>query len=456
MSASRSSDVSAATSPSLPDTPAAWHRRVWSLAWPVVLANVTVPLVGAVDTAVIGRLPDPAFLGAVAVGAAVFNAIYWMFGFLRMGTTGLTAQAHGARDTDELLAVVLRATAIALALGALLVALQGPVLALALWIFPASGPVERLAGDYFTLRIWGAPALLVHFVVLGALFGLQRMREALVVSVLLNVTNMGLDYAFVMVLGWGVAGVAAGTLISEWLAAAVGLTLLLRTLGSSASRLPPRAELLRRDRLTALFGVSANLIVRSFFVQLPFFTFTALGAGLGDGVLAANAVLMQLFFFMAYGLDSLAHTAESLAGYAYGARDRPRLRAATGYTLVWSLAVAAAMSLLYALAGGMLIDLLTTLPEVRETARDYLPWVVAAPLAAVGAFHLDGVFIGTTRTAELRNSMLVALLCYLATVWLTLDALGNHGLWLAMTVFMVARTALLGAHYPRLERLAAG
>ncbi|MFW6094258.1 MAG: MATE family efflux transporter [Pseudomonadota bacterium] len=441
-------------SEALPQTRNAWHRRVWSLAWPVVLANLTIPLVGAVDTAVMGRLPDAAYMGAVAVGAAVFNALYWIFGFLRMGTTGLAAQAHGARDPDELLAVVLRAAGIALVLGGALVAAHLPVLKLALAVFPASDQVETLAGDYFRLRIWGAPALLTHFVVLGALFGLQRMGTALLVSVILNVSNVILDYVLVMVCGWGVEGVAAGTVISEWTAAMAGAALLARILRRTGTRRLPRGALLHRERLLALFGVSANLIVRSFFVQLPFFTFTVLGSGLGDTILAANAALMQLFFFMAYGLDSLAHTAETLAGHAFGARDRPRLRAAAGYTLLWSVLLALGIAATYAVAGPLLIDLLTELPEVRETAREYLPWLVLAPLAAVGAFHLDGVFIGTTRTVALRNSMFVAALAYLLTVWLGLGQLGNHGLWLAMMVFMVVRTGLLAALYPRLERLA--
>ncbi len=433
-----------------------WHRRVWSLTWPVVLANLTIPLVGAVDTAVMGRLPEPAYIGAVAVGATMFNAIYWLFGFLRMGTTGLVAQAYGAGHSGDVAAIAARAIAVALALGIALIAAGHPLAGLGLWIFPASIQVEDLAATYLVMRIWGAPALLIHLAVLGTLFGLQRMGAALLVTVLLNVSNVVLDLAFVLVLGWGVEGVAAGTAISEWLAAITGLMILARILRQRSVARPSLAELVDRTRLLALFAVSANLIVRSFFVQLPFFAFTVLGAGLGDRTLAANAVLLQLFFFMSFGLDALAHTAETLTGNAFGARDRPTLRAAAGYTLGWSLLVAVAVSVGYALAGGALIDLITTLPEVRASARDYLPWLVLAPLVAVGAFHLDGVFIGTTRTAELRNSMFIAVACFLATVWLTLDRLGNHGLWLAMTVFMIARTLLLAARYPRLERQAEG
>lgn len=421
----------------------------------MVLANLTTPLVGAVDTAVMGRLPDPAYIGAVAVGATVFNAVYWMLGFLRMGTTGLAAQAFGARDVEELTAVVIRALGIAVALGLLLAVLGGPLARLALALFPASPTVESLAGTYMSLRVLGAPALLANFVIMGTLFGLQRMGTALLVAVVLNVSNVVLDVTFVMGFGWGVDGVATGTAISEWLAAGFGGMLLLRHLQRSGAHWPARAELLRRDRLTALFGVSANLVVRSFFVQLPFFAYTVIGAGFGDRVLAANAVLIQLFFFMSYGLDALAHAAESLTGQAFGARDRAALRSATVHTLLWSVAIAAAISVLYLGAGQSFVDLLTTDPDVRASAGVYLPWVALAPLAAVGAFHLDGVFIGTTRTVELRNSMFLAFLAYLLTLWLALEPLGNHGLWLAMTVFMVARTVLLALRYPALERLTA-
>jgi MATE family multidrug resistance protein len=432
-----------------------WHRRVWSLTWPVVLANVTTPLVGAVDTAVMGRLPDAAFIGAVAVGATIFNSVYWMFGFLRMGTTGLTAQAYGARDAEELTAVAVRGIGVALCLGVLLILVRQPLITFVLWIFSASDQVETLAASYASLRMLGAPALLTHFVVLGTLFGLQRMGSALLVTILLNLSNVTLDVVFVMVLGWGVEGVALGTAISEWLAAAAGVVLIAQRLRQNGGRRPRLPVLLRRERLLALTSVSVNLVIRTFFVQLPFFAFTVLAARFGDLILAANAVLMQLFFVMAYGLDALAHTAETLAGHAFGARDRATLRAAAGYTLLWSVLIALAVSVAYALAGGWLIDVLTTLPEVRQTARVYLPWMVLAPLTAVGAFHLDGIFIGTTRIVELRNSMFAALLCYLAALWLALDPLGNHGLWLAMMVFMVARTAMLAALYPRLERLAA-
>ncbi len=436
----------------MPATPRQWHGRVWALSWPMILANLAVPLVGAVDTAVMGRLPDARYLGAVAIGAAIMNALYWMLGFLRMGTTGLTAQALGAGDQRALAATASQAALAALVLGTALVAAQAPLRGLALWLFEASPNVEALTGDYFSIRIWGAPALLLYLVEMGVLFGLQRMRAALALSLLLNLSNATLDFAFVMGLGWDVKGVATGTLISEWLAAMAGMPLVLRALARQGCQWPRLQAVLGRQRLAHLFQLSANLVLRTFFVQLPFFLLTALGASLGDVVLAANAVLLQFLHIMAFGLDGFAHTAETLAGYAFGKRDAKGLRRASGYSAVWAGLTACLFSAAYGLFGDNLIALFTNLPEVRATAAAYLPWVAALPLAAVWAFLLDGVFIGATRTAELRNAMFLAAAIYLAVLWLAFEPLGNHGVWLAMLAFMAARGVILGAMYPQLER----
>ena len=436
----------------LPTTPKQWHGRVWALSWPMILANLAIPLVGAVDTAVMGRLPDARYLGAVAIGAAIMNALYWMLGFLRMGTTGLTAQALGAGDRRVLAATASQAALAALALGAALVAAQAPLKGLALWLFEASPHVEALTGDYFSIRIWGAPALLLYLVEMGVLFGLQRMRAALALSLLLNLCNATLDFTFVMGLGWDVKGVAAGTVISEWLAALVGLRLAIGALVRHGCRWPRLEAMLDRQRLAHLFQISANLVLRTFFVQLPFFLITALGAALGDVVLAANAVLLQFMHIMAYGLDGFAHTAETLAGYAFGKRDAKGLRQASAYSAIWAGLTACLFSAAYGLFGESVIALFTDLPEVRTAATAYLPWVAALPLVAVWAFMLDGIFIGATRAAELRNAMILAAAIYLAVLWLSFEPLGNHGVWLSMLAFMTARSLILGAMFPKLER----
>ena len=442
----RSNDVS------LPSAPRQWHVRVWSLSWPMILANLAIPLVSAVDTAVMGRLPDARYLGAVAVGAAVMNALYWMVGFLRMSATGLTAQALGAGDRAELGAVALRGAAVAAVLGALLLVGQGPLKELALWLFQASDEVEALAGGYLSIRIWGAPALLLYLVALGVLFGLQRMRAALAISLALNLTNAGLDLLFVVGFGWGVNGVAAGTIISEWLAASMGLAAANRALVQHGRQWPDAPRMLDRAQLARLFNIGANLLVRTFMVQLPFFLVTALGASLGNAVLAANAVLLLFLQITAYGLDGFAHAAETLAGYAYGKRDAKGLRQASGYSAVWAGLLACLFSACYWFLGEWLIGLATVLPDVRTAAAAYLPWMVALPLACVWAFMLDGIFIGATRTAEMRNAMFIASAAYLLTLWLSFAPLGNHGVWLSMLVFMAARSVALGLLYPGLER----
>jgi len=438
--------------PALPDSPRGWHQRIWALSWPVIVANLTIPLVGIVDTAVMGRMPSPSYVGAVAVGATIFSSVYWLFGFLRMATTGLAAQASGARATAELSRVAARAAGVALAIATVVLLLQWPLETLMFRLFDASASVEDFARSYFRIRIWGVPALLLYMVALGMLFGTQRVKATLALSVMLNVTNAGLDLLFVMGFGWGVEGVAAATLISEWLAASVAIVIIVRMLLAQGWQRQWFDALWRGDKVVTMFQVSGNLIIRSFFVQLPFFVFTLVGASLGDLVLAANAILMQFFFLMAFGLDAFAHTAETLSGYAYGARNRHGLRQAVGYSLLWAVIFALLIACSYALGGNWFIALLTTLPDVRAAAADLLPWVIASPLVAVAAFHFDGVFIGTTRTAELRNSMLAAALIFLLVLWLSFEPLGNQGLWLSMTVFLGLRGALLAWQYPRLER----
>ena len=440
------------TDVALPETRGQWHRTVWALSWPVILANITIPMVGLVDTAVMGRLPDPAYIGSVAVGTAIMTALYWLFGFLRMGTTGLTAQALGSDTRSEIGATAARAALIALVLGLTMIALQIPLRDGLLWLFEASPQVEGLAADYYDIRIWGAPAMLLYLVELGILFGTQRMQATLVLSILLNLTNVFLDVLFVVGFGWGVEGVAAGTVISEVFACIVGFFIVRRVFRELRVPALDRATVFVAESLRAFGHVSGNLIIRTFFVQLPFFTLTVVGASLGDTVLAANAVLIHFFHVMAFGLDGFAHSAEALAGYAYGARDAARLRRVTLYSALWAGGSALLIGAVYLAAGTTIIALITTLPEVRAAAAEFLPWMALLPLVSVFAFLFDGIFIGATRIVELRNSMFAACAVYGTVLYLTLDSLGNHGLWLAMIAFMVVRSALLGLLYPRLER----
>ncbi|MEQ8356613.1 MAG: MATE family efflux transporter [Kiloniellaceae bacterium] len=427
-----------------------WNRRVWRLAGPIILANLTTPLLGAVDTAVVGQLPDPSYIGGVAVGSVVFSFLFWGFGFLRMGTTGFTAQAHGAGDSAELRACLLRPLALALSFSLLLILLQSPIRDIAVWAMDASAEVSSHTADYFGIRIWSAPAALVNYAVLGWLLGVQRAQAALVLQLLLNGTNILLDLVFVIGLDWGVPGVAWATLIAETVAAVAGLVMILGGL----ERLPWRADWERlRDpaRLGALMRVNIDIFLRTLCLVLAFAVFTSKSAGFGDVVLAGNAILLQFQSLVAYGLDGFAHAAEILAGSALGARNRKTFRRAVVVCMLWSVGAALLAGLALFLGGPLLIEVFTTLPEVRRSAETYLWWMIASPLISVWSFLLDGIFIGATRTAAMRNAMLLSLAVFLLSSWLLLPPLGNHGLWLSLALFMAARAITLGLHYPALE-----
>ncbi|MGH6946378.1 MAG: MATE family efflux transporter [Kiloniellales bacterium] len=440
----------AAETARLPSSGRDWHRRVFFLAGPIILSNLSTPLLGAVDTAVVGRLSDPAYIGAVAVGALVFSFLYWGFGFLRMGTTGFVAQAYGADNKAELTAALGRPLLLAASLGALLIVLQGPISAIAFWAIDTSETVEILAERYLSIRIWSAPAALANYALLGWLLGTQRTRLALLLQVWMNGLNIALDIFFVTGLGWDVGGVAFATAISEASAAAVGLVLVLRLLPSGSRW--NSALVLRRDRLVALLRVNLDIFIRTLALLLAFGTFTSYGGGMGDVTLAGNAILMQLQYFAAYGLDGFAHAAEILAGASVGAGSRSAFRRTVEITTWWAGGIALAMALLYGLAGTQLIALFTDQEVTRRAAAAYLPWLVASPLISVWSFQLDGIFIGATRTAAMRNAMLVSLAAFLLASGFLVPRFGNDGLWAAFLILMAMRGLTLAVAYPALER----
>jgi len=399
---------------------------------------------------VVGHLPDPAYVGAVAVGAMIFNFLYWGFGFLRMGTTGFAAQAYGGGDGAELAAVLARALLLALGLGLLLLGLQLPIRHIALGLIEASPQVATLAGQFFLVRIWSAPVTLANYAILGWLLGTQRPRTALALQVFMNGLNILLNLLFVIGFGWGVRGVAGATVLAEYAAGGLGLLLVARALPRPL-RLE-RRRILDRDRLVALLRVNRDIFIRTLCLVLAFAYFTARGAAMGDVLLAANAVLLNFQSLMAYALDGFAHAAEILVGSAVGARDRPGFSAAVRTATGWAALLAAGFAALYAVAGDLLIALFTDLAAVRAAAHQFLPWLVLSPLVSVWSFQLDGVFIGATRTVEMRNGMIIALACYLAAATLLVPRLGNHGLWLAFMLLMVARAVPLALWYPRILR----
>lgn len=428
------------------------HRRVLNIALPIVLSNATVPILGAVDTGVVGQMGLAAPLGAVGIGAIVLSAIYWIFGFLRMGTVGMTAQALGQNDQGEVAALLTRSQLIGLAAGLMLIALQVPVFWVAFLAAPASPEVETLARSYMQIRIWSAPAAIAIYGITGWLIAQERTGAVLIIQVLMNGLNIVLDVWFVLDLGWGVEGVAFATFLAEWSGFALGIWLCRGVFSVPAWR--DRARVFDAVRLKYMAVVNSDILLRSLLLEAIFVSFLFIGSGLGDVTLAANQVLIQFMMITAFALDGFAFAAEALVGQALGARARATLRRGALLTSGWGLFCVSLMSLSFAMFGGEIIDLMSTAPEVREEARTYLIYMILTPIAGVAAWMLDGIFIGATRTRDMRNMMAISFVIYGVAAALLIPVFGNHGLWVALLVSFVARGITLGVRYPALERLA--
>lgn len=429
------------------------HRQVFALAMPMVLSNITVPLLGLVDTVVIGHLDHAYYLGGVAVGATIISLIFWLLGFLRMSTTGLAAQAVGARDNERLLQVLARACLLAGLLALIILLLQQPITDLAFWLVGGSAEVQMYGREYVSVRIWSAPAALTNLVLLGWLLGNQNARAPMLLLILGNGANILLDIWFVLGLGWQVKGAAAASVLADYLATALGAWLVWRTLQHRACW-PTPGFWLRTLQLAAfkkLLGLNRDIFIRALCLQLTFAFMTFQGARLGDEVLAANAVLMNFLMFISFGLDGFAYAVEAMVGKAVGARNRAEFRLACALNVFWGLVVALVFVLIFSLFGSTLIQLITSITEVQNQARMYLPWLMLMPLAACWCFILDGIFIGTTRGADMRDMMLVSTFGVFFPVWFIAQSLGNHGLWLAMSLFMLARGITLAWAWWRIE-----
>ncbi|MFC0199045.1 MATE family efflux transporter [Paracoccus rhizosphaerae] len=430
------------------------HGRVLNIAIPIVLSNLTVPLLGLVDTGVVGQLGAPEPIGAVGIGAIILTSVYWVFGFLRMGTSGLVAQAHGAGDQAEVGAHLLRALAIAGAAGLAFVALQVPIFWAAFRLSPASDAVEALARDYLAIRIWGAPATIGLYAITGWLIAVERTRAVLALQLLQNGLNVALDLWFVLGLGLGVAGVAWATLIAELSGLALGLWLARHVLSRAVRAARDTASLFAADKLNRLARVNGDIMIRSVLLQGCMTSFLFLGAGHGDVPLAANQVLLQFLAVTAYALDGFAFAAESLVGQAVGGHHPDRVRRASKMTSAWGLGGSVVLGLIFLGAGGPIIDLLTTAAEVRAEARFYLPWLGLAPLIGVSGWMLDGIFIGATLTREMRVAMIQSVAIFIVAVLVLPPIWGNHGLWAALMALNLARAVTMFRLYPRAEAAA--
>lgn len=429
------------------------HRRMLALAVPMMLSHITIPLLGLVDTVVIGQLGDAALLGGVALGAIVFDLLFWTFGSLRMTTIAMTAQASGAGDRVEGERVLARALVLAFAIGFVMMLVQAPVGALARKFAGASPEVTAAMSSYFEVRVWSAPAALANYVLAGALLGRGRGGLALAHSAITNLANAGLSVFLVMGLKLGVPGVALGTAIAEYLGVALGVALLIG-LRVSFRPILDRTSYPKKAVVAALAS-NRDAAIRNAGLLMVFLFFTRTGAQNGDIALAANSVLQNLWLFGAYFLDGFATAAETLCGMAVGARIRERFRQAVRLALVWSLGAGVVVGALTIGLGGTFIDFATANPEVRQAARTFLPYAALMPVLGALAFAYDGIFIGANWTRALRNQMMIACAGFLIMLWL-FSGFGNHGLWLAFLIFMVMRGALQVALYPALAARAFG
>ena len=424
-------------------------RQVFAIAGPAMIANLTTPLIGIVSTTAIGRLGDATLLGGVAMASVLFDCMFWLFGFLRMSTVAFTAQSLGSGETSELRAILLRGLIVAALVGAALILLQMPLAAALLGAMGGSEGVTRAAKTYFIIRIWSSPLALGNYVVLGWLIGQARAKLALGMQITINLINVAATVVLVLVLDFGIAGAAIAALIAE--AAGLVLGLLIARHLSNGQFAASRALLFDRTKLMRMLSVNRDIMIRTASLIAAFLFFTAQGARAGDATLAANSVVNNFMLLGAFFLVGLANAAEQLCGRAYGARDKAAFAGAVKLVVMWGFGFALAVATCFLLFGPAFIDIMTASVEVRRIARDYLPFVVFAPLLGVFAFAFDGVYIGATWARDMRNLMVASLAIFL-TAWFALRSFGNAGLWGALLVHYAARGGLEALRYPALLR----
>ena len=429
-------------------------KQMWHIAFPAIITNISIPLLGLVDTFIMGHLPDPRYLGAIALGAMIISILYNSFNFLRTATTGITAQAYGRYDTDSLSKIYLRGSLCAVGIGFILILMQLPVANMTFSLTGAAPEVESLAREYFLIRVWGAPFALMNFVAMGWLLGLHKAKLALWIQLLMNICNILLNFLFVYGLGMDVDGVALATVISEAMAGLLAFRIISRhsqkIFGHSMWDHQARKGLFDRAEFIKLFALNRDIFIRTICLTGSMATFTILGANMSTGILAANAILMNLQMMTSFALDGFAQAAEVLVGKQIGRRSRPGLKAAVRLSSKWAMGTACMISLIYLAFGSIFINGLTNLPDVRQTAELYLPWVIFLPIISIWSFQFDGIFIGATAGKYMRNGMIISTAIYVVSLTLFMPLWGNHGLWLSYSIFMIARAITLAIKYPKI------
>ena len=425
-------------------------RRIFKIAVPIALSNVTVPLLGAVDTGVIGQLGDAKHVAAVSIGAVVVSLCFWLFGFLRMGTTGLTAFSRGEDDHSEVTAILLRALVIGLLAGFLIILSQSVIVSLGMLFFQSSNDVEQLASDYLRIRLWASPFTISMFAIIGWLIAIERTATVLLIQVVVNGLNIALDFYFVLVLKLGVKGLAGASLISEvfgfLIASVICVTL--------SHKYPLRSfkEVWNLDRWQRAFRVNSNIFFRTGMLQIVMLSYVFFGSTFGTIILAANQILFLFMSFTAYFLDGIAFAAEVLVGRSVGAKSKEKLREASAKTGFAACAISIVLSVVFFLIGGSVIDIMVLNEEVRAAAKSYLFWMAITPVTGFASWILDGIFIGSTRTNYMRRAMSQAFIFYLLTIAILYPTLGNHGLWITINLFFIARAVFLARYYPELGK----
>ncbi|WP_332696830.1 MATE family efflux transporter [Halalkalibacter lacteus] len=439
------------TKPQLQQQETVSHKDFLMLAVPLIVSTLTTPLLGAVDTAVVGHLNNPSYIGGVAVGALIFNTLYWLLGFLRVSTTGFSAQAHGTKNENEIQITFLRPLMIAVVVGILFILFQVPIKTAAISLINPSAQVARLAELYFDIRIWGAPFALLNYVILGWLIGTSRVKLALVLQVFMNVLNIVLDVLFVLVFSYGVAGVAAASLISEICGALIGVGIFL--LIYKLRDLRKSEGIFTKAPFIKMLKMNRDLFIRTACLLTVFTVFTAQGAKMGEITLAVNAILLQIQFIIAYFFDGISNATSILVGRAVGEKNKRLYKRTIKLSAFWGFVASASLAAVLFIGKEAVIPLFTSIDSVQQQTNLYLIWMLLFPIAIFWGIQLNGIFSGATEAAPIRDSLIISMFVFLVCVWLFIPIWGNHGLWLAFTLFSLSRSLSLWVYLPRLQKV---
>lgn len=418
-------------------------KQILAIALPSIVSNITVPLLGLIDVTIVGHLGSAAYIGAIAVGGMLFNIMYWLFAFLRMGTSGMVSQAYGSRNLAETVRLLIRAVSIALAVSAFIICLQIPLRDTALLLISPTKEVSGLAMSYFNICIWGAPAVLSLYVLTGWFIGMQNSRIPMVVAIVQNIVNILASILFVYAAGMKVEGVALGTLVAQYVGLLTAVGLWIKHYGRLQKRAPLRLVNFKdrneRRALCRFFNLNRDIFLRTLCLVAVTLFFTSAGASQGDTILAVNALLMQLFTLYSYVMDGFAVAGEALVGKAVGANNSVLYSSSVRHLFIWGAIMAAVFTIVYAAGGTSFLGLLTNEPSVISASSAYLPWALLIPICGMAAFIWDGIFIGTTATRQMLISMFSATVVFFITYFTLYHPLANHGLWISFLCYLATR-----------------